>query len=199
MLSSDERVAFGLGMFCGLRREEIARLAPTNVDLALGRLVGFKRKGDRGKNTGQVPVLSLARLFAERHPRLLPDAGAFLDPLKGLCVDRADRPWLLPWGEEAERARLTPRPVPNGMTSPDQVNHRLKYALRRAGMKEGTFTPHALRHSFVTYLLRADVPLQVVSKLANHSNLDITLRYVRVADDPIAELLQSDNLKGSRW
>lgn len=206
-LDNTERATFGLGFFCGLRREEMCRLRPENVDVAVGRIVDFPRKGDRNKKrSGNVPVVSLARLFAQEHPKLLPDADAFLAPLRALCVDRKGEPWLLPWGQRAvsmpQAWRNGYRPVPDGMTSPDQINHHLRYALKRAEMPERAITPHALRHSFVTYLLRAGVKLEVVSKLANHSNINITLRYVKVADDPIADMLQigdDNSLKGSRW
>jgi integrase/recombinase XerD len=50
-------------------------------------------------------------------------------------------------------------------------------------------TPHALRHSFVTNLLRADVPLHVVASLAGHRDVSTTMRYAAIAVDPLADLL----------
>ena len=55
--------------------------------------------------------------------------------------------------------------------------------------QQAWLTPHALRHSFVTNLLRADVPLHVVASLAGHRDVSTTMRYAAIAVDPLAELL----------
>lgn len=203
MVDDVERVVYGLGFFCGLRREEICRLETSHLRQDV--IAGFKRKGDRNSHrSGHVPYVSLARLFAYKHPTLLRAPEDFLGPLSALLTSRADRTWLIPWGEESEawHATYSPtsRPVlPKGMTCPDQINGRLLRAFKRAGMSRQAFTPHALRHSFVTYLLRADVRIEVVAKLANHSSIDITRRYALIPDDPIAEMIPETFLKGSRW
>lgn len=205
MLTEVERVVYGLQFFGGLRRFEVCHLGPQHIDVADGFLVDFKRKGDRNSSKpSPLPIVSCARLFAEKHPGLLPDAGAFLAPLKELALTRRGMDFLIPWGEEAVANpcawRNGERPVrPVNMTSPDQITNRLQQALVRAGMPARAFTPHALRHSFVTYLLRGGVPLEVVSRLANHSSLNITMRYLKFEDDPIADLLDQPPLKGSRW
>lgn len=201
-LTNEERVYLGLGFFCGLRRAEICALEPRHLNVELGQLVGFPRKGDRNeKTTGVVPVASCAQLFAERQPDLLCSADDFLNPLFSLYEARRDSRWLLPWGEQVMAWRRTsarPGP-PEGMTNPDQLNKRTMRLLVRCGLPMGSFTPHALRHSFVTYLLRAGIPLEVVSRLANHSSVEITMRYVRTATDPLADFLSTGRLGGSRW
>jgi integrase len=202
-LAPVERVVYGLGFFCGLRREEICRLTAEQFDLAEGRIVHFPRKGDRGKSTGVLPYLSSARLFGEKRPDLIGMPEAFLEPLTYLLRAREGARYLIPWGEAASLRRRADKPgPPPGMTSPDQVNRRLQLRLRRLGMPDRAFTPHALRHSFVTYLLEMGVPLQIVSRLAGHSDVAITMRYARIADDPLAMFLdkQGDGpLAMSRW
>ena len=59
----------------------------------------------------------------------------------------------------------------------------------RCGPDSGVLTPHALRHSFVTNLLRVDVPLYVVAFLAGPRDGSTTMRYAAIAVDPLAELL----------
>jgi integrase len=199
-----ERVVYGLGFFCGFRREEICRLSPEHFDTADGRIVNFPRKGDRNlKATGVLPYLSCARLFGEKRPDLIGMPEAFLEPLTALLGDRRGEPFLIPWGEAASLRRRPDKPgPPPGMTSPDQVNRRLQLKLRRLGMPERVFTPHALRHSFVTYLLEMGIPLHIVSRLAGHADVSITMRYLRLADDPLARFLGSTEegpLGHSRW
>src|SRR5699024_3169947 len=58
----------------------------------------------------------------------------------------------------------------------DLVNKRLRGFLNRVGAPDA-FTPHGLRHSFVTNLLRAGMPIEMVSELANHPDLSVTMRY----------------------
>jgi site-specific recombinase XerD len=68
--------------------------------------------------------------------------------------------------------------------SPDWMNR----AMRTAGIP---FTPHMLRHSCATNLIRADVPLPIVSRMLNHSSIDITMRYVKAGGDELKAWLTS--------
>jgi integrase/recombinase XerD len=45
------------------------------------------------------------------------------------------------------------------------------------------FSPHVLRHSFVTHLLRSGVPLHIARDLAGHASIETTLGYLRVFDE----------------
>lgn len=203
-LDDVERVVYGLGFFCGLRREEICRLEPRHFDTTEGRIVHFQRKGDRNsKATGVVPYLSCARLFGERRPDLIGMPETFLLPLDALLGAREGAQWLIPWGEHNGGKRRPDKPGPPlGQTNPDQINRRLQLRLRRLGLPERIFTPHALRHSFVTYMLKMDVPLPVVSRLSGHASVNVTMRYATIADDPLAEFLTDAGdgpLGVSRW
>lgn len=116
-------------------------------------------------------------------------------------------PYVLAWGDDLGRdddPHLRGKPrldrYPKGWTPPNVVNKRLKATLRRCGLAEDQFTPHALRHSFVTNLLRAGVPLHVVSRLAAHADVATTMRYARTTDDPLQDLLGGEALpRPDRW
>jgi len=51
------------------------------------------------------------------------------------------------------------------------------------GFKDKRYTPHSLRHSFVSHKLAAGVPVQTVSKLADHSSTLITLKIYSHAEE----------------
>lgn len=212
-LSAEERALLGMGYLLGLRREEMTVLGPLHVSLSKHQLVGFRRKGG---GDDVLPYGSCVRIIAEHRKtaHLLPDPSAFLDAFEGMARERGGSACrhLLPWGSDPRSVRAAAlRSAPGhrnngwtaeGQTSPNQINKRLRYLLVKAGLPEGAFTPHALRHSFVTNLLRAEVPIHVVSRLANHSSIDITMRYVKTAIDPLAEYLApapDGRLGGKRW
>ena len=54
-------------------------------------------------------------------------------------------------------------------------------------------TPHMLRHSFCSNLISVGVPIHTVSRLAGHSSVDVTMRYVSLGDDPLAPFLGDDD------
>ncbi len=64
---------------------------------------------------------------------------------------------------------------------PDGVGVRIK---RAAG---GAFTPHSLRRSFVSNLVRCGVPIAMIARLANHSDIGTTLGYVKSGGGELAE------------
>lgn len=198
-LTPEMRVVLGLGFYCGLRREEMCRLQDHHfVD---DKIQHFPRKGDRNdKNTGTFPYVSCAQMFAEHRPDLLSTPEDLLKPLSDL-VSAAD-PWVVSWGQvgrKSHRSRPSAVGPPPGMTNPDVVNRRMGLLMKRLGLPSNAFTPHALRHSFATNLLGMGVDVVTVSHLCNHSSLDITMRYLRVAEDPLARFLGKSLTGRSRW
>lgn len=57
----------------------------------------------------------------------------------------------------------------------------------RANVKR--FTPHALRHSYVTHSLMAGGTVQDVSKAVRHRNIQTTMHYVHIADYELKQRL----------
>ncbi len=58
----------------------------------------------------------------------------------------------------------------------EALRHALAAAERRAGLAEHP-TPHRLRHTYATELLRAGMRLTVLMKLLGHRTIAMTLRY----------------------
>jgi len=84
-------------------------------------------------------------------------------------------PWPETW---AGYCFLTDRGVPR---NPSVVTHRMKRALRDAGLEAINF--HALRHSAGSYLVGAHVPVAEVSKALGHSRVSTTVDFYAHAVD----------------
>ena len=197
-LSDDARVVLGLGYFCGFRRGEIAELSGRHVEMALQRFVGFRRKG------GGDDVLAygdLVGVIADALPQLIPGGPeSFLAPLRRV-VEASDGALLLDWTMTAPRTRVK-HERPAGVNDPQFIYKRVRRWTRAAGCG-AVFTPHQLRHSFVTNLLRAGVPLHVVSVLSNHSGVGVTMRYAKLGGQDLRDFRerrrQEHSLDFNRW
>lgn len=164
-LPIDARVAMGLGFYCGLRRAEVTRLRGDQV--WGGALVNFIRKGQGEDRFDYTDVL-------EHWQRTMPalEPMRLLEPLRSLAHERgpvALMPWA-PWN------------------SPKALNRRMVDWLCNSDLGSAAFTPHQLRHSFATNLLRTGVPLEMACELCNHSSVVVTMRYIKTAGGRLASL-----------
>lgn len=177
-LSTEARALLGLGYFCGLRRVEIVSLMPEHFDVRRQRIVKFTRKG------GGDDVLDygeLASLVADELPMLAQGGPErFTDALHEQVRAARKVGRLFAWGDDAIATRRL-HSMPSNTTDPQLIYRRLRRWQAQAGLEEGVYSPHMLRHAFVTNLLRCGVPIHLVSKLANHSNLSTTMRYAKVS------------------
>lgn len=182
-----ERVALGLGFFVGLRRREICELTPEQVFTVSGRLIDFKRKGGGEDVT---PYADMCKLVDHKLPML--HADEFPDVLLAHVEKRRGHGYLIEWGQQTPAtARETQvHALPPGMTDPQIVNRRMTTLCERAGVP--AYTPHQLRHSTATNLLRCDVPLPIVQRLMNHSSPTVTMRYLRAGANELREWMRAN-------
>lgn len=141
----------GVMLYAGLRRSEVPRLLLSDIDLAEGTIRVRLGKGLHGGKTR----------LAEIGPDLRLILDFYLRERRKIGVDAPD-------------FFLSIRGGPIQAPTIVQIARRVSAA---AGVR---FSPHVLRHSFVTHLLKAGVPLYVVKDLAGHSNISSTMIYTRV-------------------
>lgn len=65
------------------------------------------------------------------------------------------------------------------------MSAQFKRAAMRAKLDPAKVTPHVLRHTAITALVRAGVDLPTIQKVSGHKTLAMVLRYTHLADDHI--------------
>jgi site-specific recombinase XerD len=151
-LEMRDRAMLELAYSCGLRAEEVVNLNLDSPDFDGERL----RIEGKGGKTRLVPMGEPAqaalRGYLERGRNALTDGGSE----NALLVSKSGR-------------RL----------HPSDVRRRLQRWVREAAIAGGV-SPHALRHSFATHLLKGGADLRTIQELLGHSSLSTTQVYTQV-------------------
>ena len=135
----------------GMRRSEVVRLRVEDIDSE--RMIVHIHQGKGGKDR-DVPLC----------PRLL-------GILREYWLWKKPRTWLFPAGTGgADGQHLSDKSVWNACAD----------AARHAGLKKSV-TPHMLRHSFATHLLKDGADLATIQVLLGHADLEATSIYLHLS------------------
>lgn len=161
-MGMDDRVLLGLGYYCGLRRHEMIAIGPHHFNLTTRRVSDFPRKGGK---TNEVVYGGNLDIIARKLPHLAVRLDEFEADLRTMVRSRALEDRLLALTEH----------VSADNPSDSSINRRITALSSRCRVH---VTPHQMRHSFGTNLLRAGVPAIVVADQMAHSNLETTRGYL---------------------
>lgn len=148
----------------GLRRAEASVLDVTDVDLVNGTVL--VRCGKGGKDR----LVPLGKNAAEAVRRYLEKARPLL----------ARKPGLMALFLVADRCGQT-----GNRLSGVAIKYRIALLARSAGI-ERRVTPHALRHSLATHLLRAGADVRHVQAILGHARVDTTEAYTHLVIGDLA-------------
>lgn len=160
----EDRVLLGLGYYLGFRRHEMVGVGPHHFNLDRRRVADFPRKG--GKTNDVVYGANLD--IIARHPKTK-HLAVRLDEFEEALAK------VVAWRQGDERLLGLTEHVAVDNQSDSTINRRVSSLARLGGTH---FTPHQMRHSFGTNLLRAGVPAIVVADQMAHSSLETTRGYL---------------------
>jgi site-specific recombinase XerD len=89
-----------------------------------------------------------------------------------------------------EKYRCNPQAINKGTLLPVLSNQKMNVYLKEVAIICGIdkhLTMHLARHTYATYLLTKNVPIESVSKLLGHRSLKTTQIYAKVIDSKVAE------------
>jgi integrase len=93
----------------------------------------------------------------------------------------------------ASKGRLLP------IYNREEINRQLKKIAHTCGISH-RLTFHVARHSFSTYALSQGVPIETVSRMLGHNNIETTQIYAKITDDKIDEdMKRLENRINSRF
>ena len=150
----------------GLRVSELCSLNHDDIDLARGE---FSVRG-KGSKLRMVFLSEQSKMAIASYLDKRQDA----DEALFIRVPRGER------FEKFEELRLTPRSIQRIIK---------KYAIA-AGIVGKKVSPHSLRHSFATDLLRNGADIRSVQALLGHSSVTTTQIYTHVTDKQLREIHQ---------
>jgi integrase len=131
--------------------------------------------------------------------RLLTITGMRLGEFVSLELSQVDGDWVRLWETKTNRPRSLPLPagmgdelrqlIERGMPRDHAIRRGLSEALKASGVNSN-ITPHSLRHTTATRLVKQGVNLLVAGRYLGHNSLKTTQRYVHIEDCDIRNAME---------
>jgi len=164
----------------GLRVSELASLNRENVNLKQGEF-SVRGKGDK------LRVVFISESAGKALKKYLEKRK---DPEEALFVSHLARKNK---AENKSKEKINS----NRRLTPRSIQRIIKNRALRAGIVKKV-TPHTLRHSFATDLLRNGADIRSVQAMLGHSNITTTQVYTHITDRRLKEIHQACHRKESR-
>lgn len=161
-----DRAILELLFSTGLRVSELTRLNRDQINLKT-REFGVIGKGGKAR---VVFISKRAAAFIDRYLK------SRMDKDKALFIRYGGKKELI---HDEEKMRLTPR----------SIERMVKHYVRLAKLPVEA-TPHTLRHSMATDLLRAGADLRSVQEILGHKNIATTQIYTHITDARLREVYE---------
>jgi len=152
MKGARDRAMFMLMLRCGLRVEEVAHLAISDLDLKRRMLLVQDGKGAKDR----IVYISNDALYA------------LLEYLRVRPANKVKKVFLV------EKGALAGQPI-----SIRGIQKRMEYYALKTNLK---ISCHHLRHTMATQMLNADADLCTIQDLLGHNSIRTTQRYCRVSN-----------------
>ncbi len=158
-------------MYCGIRVSELGTLKVTNVEVERnGKPIKIRIMGKGSKE------------------RIIPIPEVVIMPIWDWMLHRKR---LKDWDYSRQYNRPkayvnSPFLIPG--TKGDVISHNALYKTVRNACKNADITvvsPHKLRHTFATNLLKKNTPLSVIQKVLGHASVSTTQVYTHVEDSDV--------------
>lgn len=152
---------FRLMLEAGLRVSEVAELRRRDVEMTACRIIIRDGKGDK-----------------DRQVWMSEDLRDRLDQWLGRRPETPDG-WMFPTRTGRQ-------------TSPRSIRRSVKTYAERAELDDWeSVSPHTLRHTFATNLLRQTGNIRLVQKALGHARLSTTMIYTHIVDDELEAAMRS--------
>jgi integrase/recombinase XerC len=176
-----DRAILELFYASGLRLSELCDIDLEDINLR-GRTVRVRGKG--GKE------------------RMVPFNGATAEAIRAMLDDHRDAPEPRARKVGPGPGRARPREAlfrnqRGGRLGTRSVDRIVRRYAREAAVSQG-ISPHALRHTFATHLLRAGADLRVIQELLGHAQLSTTQRYTHLDVRRLLEVYRESHPRAKR-
>jgi len=188
-----DRAILELFFSTGLRLSELANLNRDSVSLDKGEF-SVRGKGDKIR---LVFLSDDARDALKKYldKRVDLDEALFVRNARGSSSQKLSVPVERPTGT-GKRSRTIAQGFDLRLT-PRSIERMVKRYALKAGITKKV-TPHQLRHSFATDLLRNGADIRSVQALLGHSHITTTQIYTHVTDKGLREIHEKFHSKGGK-